>query len=362
MSPDLELSDEQKRQNEVNEAEALEREGLKTGVVEPWEDGYRTAEQPDAFEWWYFDAEFDDGSTAVVVYSTKPMTKPHGPLKPAVQIIMKTPAGKRDLISREYEPAELSGSTEGCDVRIGPCWAKGDLQRYEIHAEAEGAGADLVFTRGAPSWRPGAGFSYMNPKKTTYFAWVAPIPYGTVEGSLTYEGKTWQVTGTGYHDHNWGNASPGLAIDHWYWGRAHVGDFSIIFTQISTVKVPRIGVMKLPVFYLAQGDQILTDDGLPLSMVAKGFVEGPGGRTYPTRVELHWENEEGMVHLDITEPKLIQSIDILESFPRWERPLVHLFAKPYYFDFNAELELAVDLKGVKAAERGKVLYELMMLH
>lgn len=361
MSPDLELNDEQRRKADEDDAEALAHEGLKAGVVEEWEDGYRAASQDDAFEWWYFDAEFDDGSTAVLVYSIKPMTKPKGPLTPSIQIIIKTPEGKRDRISRTFAPGDLSGSTERCDVRIGPSWARGDLSRYELHAEADGAAADLVFTRGAPSWRPGAGFSYLDRKKTKYFAWVAPVPYGTVEGTLTYGGKSWKVKGTGYHDHNWGNVGPGIMLDHWYWGRAHLADFSMIFVQITTAKVIGIGSLKLPVFYLAKGNEILTDDGLPLSVVTRDFVEGPGGRSYPTSLDFHWETEEGKVNLAITNPKMIESIDILEDLPRWERPLVHLFVQPYYYDFNADLALEVDLKGVKASESGRALYELMML-
>ncbi|HEY5532514.1 MAG TPA: hypothetical protein VIK22_11015 [Candidatus Anoxymicrobiaceae bacterium] len=355
------MSDEQRRNTERENAETLQRVGLKPRVVELWEDGYRTASQPDAFEWWYFDSEFEDGSTAVVVFSTKPMTKPHDPLTPALQIIMKTPEGKRDFISIEHTPNEFNGSVDSCDVSMGKSRIKGDLDGYEVHAQAGNSKVDLVFTRGAPSWRPGPGITYMDRKKTKYFAWVVAVPYGKVEGELTYEGKTWNVTGTGYHDHNWGNIGPGMALDHWYWGRAHVGDFSVIFAQMITAKVPGMGNLKLPVFYLARGQEILTDDGLPLSMVTRDFVEGPGGRTYPTSVDLYWETVEGKVSLALRNPKLIESIDILESLPRWERPIVHLFAKPYYYDFNADLEMKVDLRGVKADEKGTALYELMML-
>jgi|GEM_PF-4027673 hypothetical protein len=56
-----------------------------------------------------------------------------------------------------------------------------------------------------------------------------------------------------------------------------------------------------------------------------------------------------------------ENAETLRRFPRWERPIVHLFAKPYYYDFNADLEMKVDLRGVKADENGTALYELMML-
>jgi hypothetical protein len=51
-----------------------------------------------------------------------------------------------------------------------------------------------------------------------------------------------------------------------------------------------------------------------------------------------------------------------EDLPKWQKPLVHLFANPLYYDFDAELELSVDLAGVKAKETGRVIFEKMMFH
>ena len=49
-----------------------ERLGLIPGVNQPWEDGLRTAAADGTFEWWYFDAHLDDGSTVTVEFHTKP--------------------------------------------------------------------------------------------------------------------------------------------------------------------------------------------------------------------------------------------------------------------------------------------------
>jgi len=362
VSPDLELSADQLAKRAQDAVEDLKREGLKAGVVEEWEDCYRTAAQPDAFEWWYFDAQFDNGWTAVLAYSTKPMTKPHAALKPSVQIILHDPEGNRRRLSPTFKGADLVASAETCDVRIGPNLLRGNLDHYVLHAEADdGTVVDLKFDRGAPSWRPGAGFSYFDAKKAKYMAWVVPIPYGTVEGTLTVDGKSVPVKGTGYHDHNWGNVSPGLGIDHWYWGRAHVGDFSLIFVQIVTAKAPVVGSLKLPVFFMARGDEIIIEDGLPLSLVTDKVVDGPHGRTYPTELTFNWSSDDGTVELAITNPKLIETIDVIEDMRRWQQALIHLFANPTYYDFNADLELTVDYKGIKATEKGRALYEIMML-
>jgi len=362
MSGELEVTPELRKKAAEENAAALARMGLKPDTVEVWEDGYRTADETDAFEWWYFDAQFDDGSTAVITFSTKPHTKPKGPLSPVVLIIYRSRDGERKSYVPKFAVDELVASTEGCDVRIGPNWVKGDLAAYELHVEAEDFAIDLALRRQGPSWRPGAAVSYFNSAKTKYFAWVVPVPYGTVEGTITLGGEPIAVQGTVYHDHNWGNAVMGNMLDHWYWGRAHVGDFSIIFAQLVTIKIFGMGGIKLPVFFLAKGDKILTDDGLPLILETSDEVEGPKGQTYPNRLDFRWEAEEGKVELAIRNPKLIEVLDMTEDLPSWKKPLVHLFANPLYYDFDAELELSVDLAGVKAKESGRVIFEKMMFH
>jgi predicted secreted hydrolase len=362
MSGELEVTEELRKKMAEENAASLERLGLNPNVVEPWEDGYRTAKEDNTFEWWYFDAQFDDGSTAVIVFSTKPHTKPKSPLSPSVLIIYKSRDSDKESYGPKFPEGELSASSEGCDVRIGPNWVKGDLNGYELHTEVEGISIDLTMTRETPSWRPGAAVSYFNSAKTRYFAWVVPIPYGTVKGTITRDGGTSEVKGTVYHDHNWGNAVMGSMLDHWYWGRAHVGDFSLIFAQLTTIKVFGLGGVKLPVFFLASGKEILTDDGLPLTLETGEELEGPKGQTYPATLDFHWEAEEGQVHLAIKNPKLIEVLDMTEDLPKWQKPLVHLFANPLYYDFDAELELSVDLKGVQAKESGRVIFEKMMFY
>lgn len=341
-------------------AESLIREGLKAGQVEPWEDGYRTKDTPNTFEWWYFDAEFDDGGNAVVVFNTRPQTHPQGPLSPSLVLIMRSPDGEKVKLIPKFKPEALSAAAEGCDVRIGENHVHGDLDRYELHAEVESCAADLVFTRKVPSWRPGSGLCYSGRDNRDYFAWVVPVPYGTVEGTVAFKGQRRQVRGACYHDHNWGNVSPGSGIDHWYWGRAHVGDFTLIFVEMVSKYVFGLGRVKLHTFLLAKGDEILTDDGVPLSLVTGEFQEGPGGRSYPNKLDWEWQGEDGRVAMALRNPKIIESIDMLEGTSWWQRPLTQLFAHPHYYNFNADLELTVDLKGVKAAESGKALYELMM--
>jgi predicted secreted hydrolase len=360
MSGELEVTGELRRQfAEENEA-ALKREGLNPDRVEVWEDGYRTKDIENGFEWWYFDAQLDDGSTLVTVFTTKPLTKPKGPMDPAILIIYKDAAGKRETFSDHYDPAGLSSARESCDVRIGPSWAKGDLETYQLHAEAEGFAADLSAKRKSPSWRPGAAFNYLDEAKTKYFAWVVPMPYGEVEGTLSRNGKTWKAKGSMYHDHNWGNATVGSLLDHWYWGRARIEDYTLIFAMMTTIKIFGRGGIKLPVLFLAKGDEILTDDSLPLRLETQGDVKGPGGQSYPTSLDWRWKTEEGSMEILLRNPRLMVDLDLAADLPGWAKPFIHLIANPYYYDFDSDLELSVDLNGVKDKVQGRCVFEKMM--
>lgn len=193
MSQEIEVTPQIRERQARETAENLARLGLNPERVEPWEDGYRTAEEKDAFEWWYFDGHVDDGSALVLTFETKPMTKPSGPLTPSIMLMYRPEGGERRKSVVEFQPEEFSASTEGCDVRMGSSFVRGDLERFTL-----------------------------------------------------------------------------------------------------------------------------------------------------------------------TNPVLNESFDMIEDLPGWARPLIHLFANPYYYNFVAEIELEVDLGGVKAHEKGSAIFEKMM--
>src|ERR1700688_3044119 len=91
------------------------------------------------------------------------------------------------------------------------------------------------------------------------FAWLAAVPEGEVSVNLNIRGEKEHLQGIGYHDHNWGDVSMVKLINHWYWGRAQAGDYSIVASYIFAEKA--YGNAELPIFMLAKGGKIIADDG-----------------------------------------------------------------------------------------------------
>jgi len=341
--------------------EFLARAGLAPGVA-PWEDGQRAPTAPGSFEWWYFDAHFEDGTTAVIVYATKPIINPGVPLTPNLSITITEPGGLKHVEFALPPAGAFSASREGCQVHIGPSWVKHSLVDgawvYDLHAETASLSADLRFSGLVPPWRPGAGMSFFGDLEH-YFAWLPAIPHGTVSGSLTAAGRSRSLQGTGYHDHNWGNISLPAVMDHWTWGRAHLSGYTLIFVEQVTRR--GYGARRLPVFLLAKGKDVLVEDPFPLRMEARDLVSHPGGRTYPQEVDFHWQRGQERVDLLLRQPQLIEAVSLLGALPPLQRRLARLVANPYYFRFNTSLDLSIHLDGVAETVHGSALYEIMLL-
>jgi hypothetical protein len=342
----------------------LDKLGL-TEKVAPWEDGLRTHPERDQFEWWYFDAHLQDGSTAVIVFYTKGILNPKDPFKPQVSITITSPEGKKWSRIIESDPSHFSAARDRCDVHIEGNHIHGDLEEYTLHAEIPAEDelsrlrADLTFHAKVPAWRPGAGINYYGAEERYYFSWLPAIPFGTVQGKLFYEGKEHRVSGEGYHDHNWGNIALPKVLSHWVWGRASLGGFNIIFVEMIARR--SYSSQKIPVFLLIKGRKILTGDGSFLRTQQTDFVQHPQGRKYPRQVNFLWQRDEEKVELKLREPKVIEATSLLTQLPAWQRGIARLITNPYYFRFNASLELEINLKHLKAHEQGNALYELMLL-
>jgi predicted secreted hydrolase len=67
--------------------------------------------------------------------------------------------------------------------------------------------------------------------------WAVVLPRATVNGSIIVENLTMNVTGIGYHDHNWEVSAKATLNFGWYWGRINSENYSITWTTILTTRM-----------------------------------------------------------------------------------------------------------------------------
>lgn len=285
-------------------AEDYKKLGQKKGEVELWEDGHRTNGHFGEYEWWYFDSKLDDGSTLVIVFFTQPVTAAIGRYSPSM-ILSLTKDGKLISDSKGFDPSICSFSREKCDVRLGESYFCGDLHEYKIHYETERIVADVTLTGSIESWRPETG--RINFGEKDYFAWLPSVPEGRVEATVTVDGKEMTFTGSGYHDHNWGNKGMFWLMHHWYWGRAQVGEYKAITSYITARA--QYGYEHFPIFMLSKNGRIIGDRGefVKYTQSEPAFDENTK-KTYYKKLE--YDYDDGEHHYLIT----YRADEIIEYF------------------------------------------------
>ena len=270
-----------------------------TEAIQPFEDGIRTQEKSGSYEWWYFDSKYADGSSLVIIFYTKPVTSFAKKFKPFVSLNYISPNGRE--IRTTFESKTYSFSDRCCDVRIGDCYIKGDLSRYEIYFKNDEVECKLNLAASVPSWRPDSGKILFGKKD--YFAWLPSVPEGQVNGILKIQNEEIELCGTGYHDHNWGNKLMILLMNDWYWGRAKIGEYVVVSSYIYANK--KDGYKATPVFMLAKDGEIITGDASKyLNYEEKDFIKDSYTKRYVARTLIYdYNDKENNKHYRVTYKK-----------------------------------------------------------
>lgn len=303
-----------------------------------WEDGRRTPKSADTFEWWYFDGLLDDGTVVVVWFGDNWF---YGSHNRAVTIELTPPGKPTRRVMRTFEEPG-SFSNDSADIKIGPHQFKGDLDTYFIHvdsAETGGVGCDLTLRRRVASYRPATG--YIEAGKQ-FFAWLVPVPEGAVTGTLTADGVTRQVTGSGYHDHNWGNISPAKLFDSWWWGRGRSGEHTIIASEIHGKSA--VGGTSIPLFFIGDEHQVEVNAfGPDVSTIKGDLVRHPdSNHKRPIGSGISFITADGSRAEFKISDHLLKSADLVadESFivraAAWT-----LSRKPWYTRFESPIILSL---------------------
>jgi len=255
-----------------------ERLGIDPVEVAQFEDGQRIGTERGRYEWWYFDAHLDDGATVVVVFYTKPNVSPNRPLAPRITIDLTLPDGRDFVKFLDTRPELFNASKSGCDVRIGTNRFVGDLKRYHIAATIEEISVDIELTGDVRAWRAKSGHLYFGAEgQEKLFAWLPAVPHGLASVRYSIGNEKHRASGSGYHDHNWGDVPMQTLMHDWYWARASVGPYTIIASYITAA--PAYGYETQIVYMLAKDGKIIADDDAKVSFETDSVtIDGKTGK------------------------------------------------------------------------------------
>lgn len=298
-------------------------------IVQLWEDGARTDDSKNQFEWWYFDAELDDGSLVVAYFY-----KVHF-LKDQFFIGFNyTSPQKEDFFRLKYfKSNEVSFQSDSCLVMMNKNLFAGNLNKYRIALDPDdfdGFGFNLNLQSLVGPYRPQDGIIKAGDD---YFAWLAAVPNGDVDGTITINGKEKKIKGSGYHDHNWGNTPLQKLFKSWTWFRGKAGPYTVILAELNAVESR--GGFDIPILFVADENQVLVDKfgNKELLTMKNNLIED----YYPSKNEPQFSNFLISSH-DNVSVKISgnQIIDNIEIFKRLSLPApLNLFKPAVNFAFRS---------------------------
>ena len=317
-------------------------------TVQLWEDGARTDDSKNQFEWWYFDAELDDGSLVVAYFY-----KVHF-LKDQYFIGFNyTSPEKEDFFRLKYfKKNEVSFQSDSCSVSMNQNSFSGNLESYNITIDPndfDGFGFDLSLQSLVSPYRPQDGVIRAG---SDYFAWLAAVPNGNVNGTIIVNGQEKKIKGSGYHDHNWGNTPLQKLFKSWTWFRGKAGPYTVILAELNATKSR--GGFDIPILFVADENKVLVDKfgNRELLTMKNDLIKD----YYPSKNEPQFSNflisSNNNVTVNISGNEIIDNIEIFKrlSLPaplNIIKPAVNLAFKssgidPFYTRFASTFTLKID--------------------
>jgi len=127
---------------------------------------------------------------------------------------------------------EISASTETPDLTVGLNSVWWDAGRYRIAAavsDSTGREISLDLDLEATPHQYIPPVTPMGEKKA--FGYVVPVVRGHMTGHVRLDGRSIDLDGVGYHDHNWGHFRDAV----WDWGVVHLAnDVSILYGRFAS--------------------------------------------------------------------------------------------------------------------------------
>lgn len=301
---------------------------------------------PGAYEWWYFDAELDNGYKIAVTltaggfagaeygafiteYAKNPSLKYNASDFANVTLnLTDHKDGSVHMFSQNFRSDDLNIASDRVQGKWGGACSidtdlTGPLPISTITLElpdAEGGSikGQMVFQAVVEGSKIGRGANMDADVNGTrlFHKWIVAMPTAKVTSRLTVidkDGNAADISscGFGYHDHNWGNHSLMQTLDRWYWGRIAELDMTIIYAKVWNI-VPEYPTYSPMLF--TQGDRIITSTE-KIDILENNVITGEQDLKYATGLTIRFLEGSGVKgEMNISGLKLIGGLNCYLRF------------------------------------------------
>ena len=351
MDPDAGRAMSYIHQGEILCNGAVDLDSVQTGspdhALKPEDDGFHIVDPvPGDFEWWYFDLVDENSGCflkVVIHIGTDPLKTR---IWPQLAVSLKTP-GYQGSFSESYDLNDIEADTSSCSIAIKDqirVWAQTrDQPEYHIRIDLSQFQCKLKFISTLEGWKPfGNEVRFKIGNRTSAFSWTIPVPRARVEGEFFFENKKFTIADAiGYHDHNYVRIDrqhplhlDGL-VSRWYWGKAYVDRFTVIFGDIYC-KTNRIIS-----FMVAENKKIIhsSNNIIDCQVMATGYDHSLKVK-YPASISIRLDTADLPLQATFNFDGVMDRKDLLEGINPVLRWLIkRMVARPVYHGLRARVRL-----------------------
>ena len=188
-------------------------------------------------EWWYLNLETVTNERLVIMFlTTGDLNNPFASLAAVIMVFMQEDGSTFWTVS-PYPSSCYTPDYEKCNVRIGNnFFIASNKDTYQIHYHNVPYALNLNVTLMKTRHGIKHGDCTTALGEWEFMGWCIPVSFGEVTGELSYTDSLgiphqFNLTGHGYHDHNWGLLKWNTLS--WNWGAFSNNQFpfSIIYGQ-----------------------------------------------------------------------------------------------------------------------------------
>jgi len=209
-----------------------------------------------------------------------------------------------------------------------------------------------------PGWRPGEGPVHYGSPDGDWYDLIVMIPWADLEGTVTLNGKTRNIKGFGYSDHNTQTVFPTKQADELMALRSFSPEHAVHFLEY--IAPENYGRQRTTWILIMKGNRILYATDKWSREMHDFQAEPKRGNRYPTRVTVNLDQPGCQLTGEIRGKRFLEALDAVDELPSFLKPIARKFVSaPVFIRQMAEVDwhLTMPAEGIDDRFRARGVFE-----
>jgi len=333
---------------------AFEKDPAGSGVpasFQAWHSGFES--NGDYGESWFFADIADDGGVLMGMASVTNLGL--RTFDGSVDVDYYAADGTTHKVHKEVHRESVSGSTSSEDMTVGQGHVWGSGGTYHFTVNEPDCKLSLDLSNVLPSWKMGDGKVGFYADKSAEWTLGMDSPRARASGSLTMDGKTYDLAGNGYHDHGWSTIKVPTFARKWFTLRLYDPTYTLVLHHIYLTD--KFGKDNVKIGLLG-ADGRIAGSSRNFLFTPTTWRSHESGRQIPTSIDVTVNTSGYTITGKVTESRFLEGVDVLGRLSWPIRTAIKTFyTNVWFFRFMGHYELDITKDGQTSHISGEALVE-----